>query len=70
MVGNRELYLRLRVYKLVGFADDESSTIPELVGNPNTMGSTTEGTKGMSLEFIGRKSQDLDRFKHTANYYL
>ena len=50
------------------FADDGSLTIPELIGNPNTMGSTTEGAKGMSLEVNDRKSQDLDRSKRMANY--
>ena len=37
---------RLRAYKLVRFAGERSSTIPELVGNPYTVGSTTEGAIG------------------------
>ena len=42
----------------------ESSTILELVWNPNTMGSTTKGAKDMSLNVIGSTSQDLDRSYH------
>ena len=42
----------MRKYKLVRFADDESSTIPELVGNPK-WGVLLSVPKGMSLEFIG-----------------
>ena len=70
MVRNRGLCLGWEHTKLIRFMDDESSRIPKLVGNSNTIGSTTEGAKGMSLEFIGRKSQNLDRSKHTTNYYL
>ena len=44
--------------------------IPELVGNPNTMGSTTEGAKSTSLEVNNKKSQVLNRSKLTANYCL
>ena len=51
----RGLVPRLRTYKLVRSRVSESSTIPELVGNPYTVGSTTEGAKGMSLVAIGEK---------------
>ena len=42
----RGLVPRLRTDKLGRSRVSENSTIPELVGNPYTVGSTTEGAKG------------------------